>query len=208
MRYWKLATALSAFLLLTACGTPGTPGTSSPSPSPTQASPSPSPTPDDDAGPLVLPTCDDVFTADQVVALMGDGLDALGDVSSPGGGGYGTNIPETQQLIEATEGAVNCTWVLPGSERGANLSIVPASSDTRAAAALQLTSSGFTPSMEGTTEYFFMEDTGDFPYTEAHAIGGADVDLWICSYDGHGTNALEIVRAAWDSVVALNPDRF
>jgi hypothetical protein len=153
-------------------------------------------------GPLVLPTCDTLFTDAEVSALMGDGMDGMGDIS-PGGAAYGSSVPELEQLIIADSNEFNCTWVLPASERGLTLSFVPANDATR------VDVTGLLVPLVGTTDgsavFYDSATGGDHPYTEAHAVGVPGVELWISVNDGFGTKASEIVHAAWDRVVALNP---
>ncbi|TAL41858.1 MAG: hypothetical protein EPN91_09710 [Salinibacterium sp.] len=166
------------------------------------ASPTASPTPSATPAALVLPTCNTLFTDAQVTELMGDNMQAMGDIS-PEGATYGSTVPELQSLIAAAPDEFNCSWIIPASERGLTLSIIPADAATRAQVIDALAPA--TGTVDGSAR-FFDATTADemFPFNEANAVGGPGVNLWISVHDS-GTRALDITHAAWNSVVALNP---
>lgn len=202
--------AALGLLLLSGClpaPEPAGPGAGDPTPS---ASPSATGTPADDTPDeplpdLVLPACDALFTPGQVSTLMDDGMNLIGDATNPeSDGGFGTSIPELKELLRSGD-PVNCTWVLPFTERGLTVSlmIVDASELAQINSALDGVGAGTTPVGGGTVIRAFAEES-EYPFTEAHGL--AD-NLWIGAIDGFGENAPALVQAALETVIALNPGR-
>jgi len=185
----RIVVAVAAVLILAGCA--AQPPAVSPSASPTATPAS-----------LVLPTCDTLFTDAQVAELMGDDMQAMGDIS-PEGAVYGSTVEDLQSLIATTPGEFNCSWIIPASERGLTVSFVPADDEKRAQVVDALAPA--TGTVDGSAQFFHSSaDNGMFPFTEASAVGRPGVNLWICVHDSD-SRALDITHAAWDSVVALNP---
>lgn len=202
--------AALGLLLLSGClpaPEPAGPGGGDPTPS---ASPSASAAPDDDASDeplpdLVLPACEALFTPEQVATLMDDGMNLIGDATNPeSDGGFGTSIPELKELLRSGD-SVNCTWVLPFTERGLTVSLMVVDDSELAliTTALDGVGAGTTPVGGGTVIRAFAEE-GEYPFTEAHGL--ADT-LWVGAIDGFGENAPALVQAALETVIELNPGR-
>lgn len=199
--------AVMALVLLTGCLPASDPeGTVAPSPTASRspslpAEPTATPLPD-----LTLPTCDELFTPAQVLELMGDGMELIGDATTPeSNGGFGTSVAELQAIGRAG-GSLNCTWVLPASERGLTVSlmVIDASQLAHINEALDTVGAGTTPVGGGTVIRSFI-DEGDYPFTEAHGLTEV---VWVGALDGFGQFAPALVQAALDTVIALNPGRF
>lgn len=208
MNRWTTVVATTAILLLAGCGG----GSSETGPTDIGTSPPASPPPTESESPetpLTLPSCTDLFTEAQVIALMGDSMDALGDVSAPDAGGYGTSRFELQVLLEERD-ALNCTWILPASERGLTVSmaIIPEADVATiggALAAVGATASSGSYAIHSFDESVETDPSAlEYPYTEAHLI---EPGLWVSALDNFGEYAPALVEAAADRVFALNPGR-
>ncbi len=164
--------------------------------------------------PIVLPGCEDLYTAAQVMLLMGGDLELIGDATNPeSDGGFGTSIPDLK--TELRDGpAVNCTWVLPASERGLTVSfmVIDEVQQSEIVALLDAAGAGTTSiggdfaihAFAGALDTGETEAGGEFPFTEAHGIGPG---IWVCAFDGHGENAPALVQAALDVIIEVNPGR-
>jgi len=193
-----LVAACATLLLFTACASAG--AGDSAAPTPVHSS-----TPDAGESPaapaeFVLPGCDDLFSESIEGALAAEGLEAMGDVSGPGQGGYGASDPALQALIEA-DPSVSCTWVLPGSERGLSTSVTILSATEAETVAEELDASGFTRST-ATGDLYSTETGGEFPRTEAHELYEG---FWVATVDSFGTSASLYTEDALGTVIALNP---
>ncbi len=208
------AAIVAIALALTGCfPTPPVP-TTEPSPSstgsatPEAAEPVASASPSADFDPtteaLVLPSCADLYTADQVTALMGEFM----ALNPPGGDGGGSRFPNLRSLLDA-EGTLNCTWVLPASERGLTVSVRAADTESDGAVRATLMAAGSAGTSTGGDSIIFAvaaDETPDFiPYSEAHYLAGG---VWVAVFDGFGSNAPALSQAAMNRVAELNPSRF
>lgn len=190
-----------AVLALTACGP-----TPEPTATPTMVKPTPTATAS--AAPvraeLVLPTCEDLFTADQVTALMGEFM----QLNPPGDTGGGSGFPELVALLGA-EGTVRCTWILPASERGLTVSIRASDAASDAAVTATLAAAGSTGTPTGGDSILYAIGADETPersaYTEAHYLAAG---LWVAAYDIFGDNAPALTQAAMDRMAELNPTWF
>lgn len=201
------ALAVLGILFLSGClptPDPESPVSSDPVPS---VSPTPAESPAEEPLPeIVLPACDALYSTDQVASLMGEGMELIGDATTPeSDGGFGTSIPELKALLRSGD-AVNCTWILPFTERGLTVSLMVVDSSTlgQINTALDAAGAGTTPVGGDTVIRAFAVD-GEYPFSEAHGLGGT---VWVSAYDGFGESAPALVQAAFESVIALNPGRF
>ena len=205
LRLTTATVALATTLVLSGClPAPGAGGpTAAPeTPSASPSAPEPTPAP----GPISLPGCAELYTADQVALLIGADLELIGDATHPeSDGGYGTSFPALATELRDGD-SVNCTWILPASERGLTVSFMVVTSAQRDAVTAVLTSAGIaaTP-VGGDFSIYAFADDGEYPFTEAHGLGG---ELWVCAQDGFGVNAPALVQAALDTIIELNPGRF
>lgn len=198
MRLTLSAAVVTAVVLALSGCVPG--DTSSPTPGPTGESGSPSPTETEaPSGPLSLPDCTSLFTAAQVTELIGEGMEHRPDAV-----GVGSGTASVQALIAASS-PTSCSWVLPDSERGVSVALIEMDEALQTEAEATFTAEAFSGSSSGPAAVYSIEGTGDFPFTEAHALAPG---IWIAVYDGFGTNATAIAQAAFDNVSAANPGRF
>lgn len=194
-RSLPFATALLALGLLTAC-TPADPvETASPAPSesasPTataESTPTPTPTPVD---PLAG-TCDELLTPDQVATLFSGIAESRGDTTATGGGRASTE-PDILALMPA--GGRHCTWVVPASEGGLIVSVLPADAAVRAAVTAE-TASLFTRDTFPGVTYDTFQSLDQFTFTETHALGTGSTDYWVAVFTS-GSNAREIAEIVW-----------
>lgn len=192
-----------ALLALTACGP-----TPAPTPAPTAAPTADGPTPSPTTGPstpratLVLPGCDDLFPADQITELIGEDR----ELNPPEGTGGGSGFPELVELL-AVDGALRCTWVLPGSESAATVSIRASDATSDAAVRATMTSAGSDGTATGGDSILYSvsrEETPDSPgFIEAHYLGAG---LWMAAKAGD--NAPALAQAAMSRMAELNPTWF
>jgi hypothetical protein len=205
-----IAVILAGSALLAACDgsdpAPLADPTSAPTPAMT-ASPASEPEPESLPA-LVLPSCDALFTPEEVATLMGDHMELIGDVSAPGMGGYGAGDPALQAVLE-TGPSVNCTWILPASERGLTVSVMEASIETQELVRTLMAAVGSTGTPTGGESIIYgyerleSEETGAF--TEAHYLSP---EIWVSAHDGNGQFAPALTQAAMDRVAELNPAWF
>lgn len=204
-----LAITAMTLALLSACDMPSGQPSSTPSDAGSATPTAPTPTPAEVAlPPLVLPGCDDIYTAEEVLALMGEHIESLGDVSGPEQGGYGTDFPELVASL-ASGPSVNCTWVVPGTERGLSVSIMAASDSTREAVERILTAAGAGATATGGDSViyaFTAEETPESsPFSEAHYLSPA---VWVSANDRFGASAPALTQAAMHRMSELNPEWF
>ena len=192
----SLGLALAA---LTACGP-----TPAPTAAPTAAEPAPTPTSTATAerAPLVMPTCGELFTAEQVAELMGENR----VLNPPEGTGGGSGFPELVALL-AAEGSLRCTWVLPASESAATVSIRPSDAASDATVAATMSAAGSDGTATGGDSIIYAvsrEETPDSPgFVEAHYLGAG---LWVAAKAGDTAPAL--AQAAMSRMAELNPTWF
>jgi hypothetical protein len=195
-----LATLGMAVLTLTGCGpTPG------PAPTPietvAEATSTPTATPTPTRADLVLPTCDELFSPEQVLELMGEGM-----VGETGSGG--TMFDELRPLLDAP-GTLQCAWVLPASERFVSVSIREFDEATAAIVGATMNAAGSTGTNAGGDSIIYAvaaEETEErLPFAEAHYLA---VGLWVAASESHGTFAGAMTQAAMDRLAELNPTWF
>ncbi len=196
VRRSAIAGAALLVLLLTACD----PAAPSPTETPRTSSPSESPAPTTpEPRALVLPDCADLYTADQITALMGEFM----ELNAPEDSGRGTRFDDLRALLD-TAGSLNCTWVLPGSEYAVSVSIVASSDAIGAAVAATLGAAGSSGTSTGGDSVIYsieVEETSERAgYFEAHYLAGG---VWVCVTGGESTPAL--AQAAMQRVAELNP---
>jgi len=146
-------------------------------------------TPDDDAAPteleealtpedtgFVIPTCDELFSAEQTGALIAQERVNMGDTSE-GDYGYGTTNPELVGLLKnvRTDLRISCTWYLPASESGSVTSLAVVNPDEAAAVSAALESLGATQQETGGGVLWNIDSTtpdesADYIATEAHFL--------------------------------------
>lgn len=197
--------ATTAVLALGGCGAGAgvVSGTPSASPLATESrTPAPSATASES---LVLPTCENVLTADQVSSLMDPGAQGVGDASTPAGAGRGTSVLELLHIMDTDARALHCTWVIPDSDAGATISVM---SDPAVAHAGEVYLSSLTleESTGGTGERIItIRSLDGYAYTESHGFLDG---VWVGAWNGFATESSAIVDAVFASLAAANPGRF
>lgn len=192
-RLLPLATALVATTLLAGCA-PGTPmATETPVPTATEsATPTTSPTPTAEPRDPLAGTCDELLTPAQVASLFSPVAVSQGDTTATGGGRASTE-PEILALMPA--GGRHCTWVVPDSDGGMIVSVLPADAAIRAAVTAQ-TAEFFTRDAGPGVTYDTFESLDQFTFTETHALGDGATDYWVAVFTSGG-NAREIAEIVW-----------
>lgn len=203
------ALAMAGATMLTGCGgampipTDSSTGAATPSPTATSAAtvaPEPEPLPA-----LVLPTCEQLFTADEVRTLMGESMELIGDVSGPDNGGYGVSEPELQAVLEAGP-SINCTWIRPATERGLSVSVMEASIETQDLIRTLMAAAGSAGTSTGGESVIYAYESSEFePFTEANYLSP---EIWVSALDVNGRFAPALTQAAMDTVAELNPAWF
>lgn len=192
-RLLPLATALFAATLLAGCA-PGTPSvTETPEPTTTEsATPTTSPTPTAEPRDPLAGTCDELLTPAQVASLLSPVAVSQGDTTAEGGGRASTE-PDILALMPA--GGRHCTWVVPDSDGGMIVSVLPADAAIRAAVTAQ-TAEFFTRDLGPGVTYDTFESLDQFIFTETHALGDGATDYWVAVFTS-GSNAREIAEIVW-----------
>ena len=198
-----LAAAALAVLALTACGP-----TPTPTPTPVETVDEATPTPTASAAPeraeLVLPTCEELYTPDEVLMLMGEFM----ELNPPENTGGGSSFPELVALL-AADGTLRCTWILPASERGLTVSVRASDAASDAAVTAALTAAGSTGTSAGGDSIIYAISADETPeksaFTEAHFLASG---LWVAAYDLFGSNAPALTQAAMSRMAELNPTWF
>lgn len=197
-RLLPLATALIAAALITGCAS-GSPAATSttPAPSPTPSSrATDSPEPTDTAvakpaDPFAL-TCDELLTRAELDSSLGAA--AIREPTRAGGGG--TTDLDILALMPA--GALDCTWVLPGTDDGIVVSLMVVDAGTRAAVEARL--NFYTADGDPAVTYWTFGSLDTFIFTETHAfatIGG----LWVAVFTT-GDDARDLAGIVWSRVSA------
>lgn len=192
MRRPILAVALMLLLAVSGCtGTPSTEpsdeSTSSPVPEASETAP---PQPE----PITLPDCDSIYSPALVAALEAEGRTSEGDVSTPGGGGWGTFDVGIETILAAIDDRVSCTWILPASESGSTTSIAVLDDASRTALVAALAGAGFTASTSPSGDLYSIAVEEEFiTYTETHLL---TADLWFASAYSFGDATVLTLDAA------------
>jgi len=174
MRSLPLAAPTLAIVVLAAlsgCVAAAAPEPSSPPAASESASVEPSPS----AEPIALPTCDTIYSDAVVASLTAEGRESQGDVSAPGGGGWGTADPGLEAILSGIDERVSCSWILPASESGSTTSIARIDATTRAALDAAFSAAGF---FGDGTLYGTEVETELGSYNEAHVLTD---EFWIGS---------------------------
>ena len=147
------------------------------------------------AEPIALPGCDNIYSPALVAALEGEGRTSEGDVSTPGGGGWGTLDVGVETILAAIDERVSCTWIYPASESGSTTSIAVLDGASRTALIAALAGAGFTASTAPSGDLYTLSVEEEFiTYTEAHLL---TADLWFASaYSFGDATALTLDAAA------------
>ncbi|MBX9471203.1 hypothetical protein [Microcella sp.] len=191
MRRWMLVPAVVILLALSGCA-PETEPDAEPSAEPSAIEPSASSEPAPE--PIVLPGCDDIYSPALVAALEGEGRTSEGDVSTPGGGGWGTFDVGIETILAAIDARVSCTWILPASESGSTTSIAVLDGVSRTALIAALAGAGFTASTTPSGDLYTLAVEEEFiTYTEAHLLTS---DLWFGSAYSFGDATVLTLDAA------------
>ena len=179
MRRWMLVPAVIALLALSGCAPEAEPD-GAPSVEPTASEPSASSEPSEPAPePITLPGCDDIYSPALVAALEAEGRTSEGDVSTPGGGGWGTFDVGIETILASIDERVSCTWIYPASESGSTTSIAVLDGASRTALIAALAGAGFTASTAPSGDLYTLAVEEEFiTYTEAHLL---TADLWFAS---------------------------
>ena len=153
---------------------------------------------------FVLPECADLFSADEILALMGERMEFVVPDGVPENAAYGTSFPELRAELAAGD-SVSCTWVLPASEYGVTVSVMLASPDVFDLVASTLRASGSDGTSTGGESIIFAID---LPETEV-AAGQVEAhylspEIWVSAQGTQSAPAL--TQAAMDYVIELNPD--
>lgn len=185
-----LASTLTAVLALSAC-TPDPEPAATPTASPSvTASESAAPT----APAISLPDCDSIYSPALVAALQAEGRTAEGDVSAPGGGGWGTFDVGVETILAALPDAVHCTWILPASESGSTTSIAVLDDASRTALVAAFASGGFVASTAPGGDLYSITVEEEFiTYTESHLL---TAEVWIASAYAFGDASTLTLDAA------------
>ena len=186
--------------LLTGC----LPVEPAPSAAPTaESTPTASPSAPAALPPLVLPECEDLYTADEILTLMGNDMVFVVPDGAPENVAYGTGFPELRDELAAGD-SLSCTWVLPASEYGVTVSIMLASADVFELVSSTLSAAGSAGTSTGGGSIIFsieleetLVSTGG---TEAHYLSPA---IWVSASGGESAPAL--TQAAMDRMLELNP---
>lgn len=192
MRRWMLVPAVMALLVLSGC-TPEPPPDADPSVEPSSSEPA---EPSEPAvEPITLPDCDGIYSPALVASLEAEGRTSEGDVSTPGGGGWGTFDVGIETILAAIDDRLSCTWTLPASESGSSTSIAVLDDASRTALIAALAAAGFTASTAPSGDLYTLAVEEEFiTYTEAHLL---TADLWFASAYGFGdATALTLDAAA------------
>lgn len=190
-----IATAVVAAGLLSACG-PGSPSDLA-TPAPTETattSDSATPEPSATAAPVdpLAGTCDELLRPEQVATLLSPVAESRGDTTAEGGG-RGSTEPDILALMPA--GARHCTWVVPDSDGGMIVSVLPADAALRAAVAAE-TAAFFTREVGPGVTYDTFASLDQFTFTETHALGEGATDYWVAVFTS-GSNSREIAELVW-----------
>lgn len=198
-----LAAVTLTVLTLTACGPTPTP-TPTPVETVDEATPTPTATAAPERAELVLPTCEELFTPDEVLTLMGEFM----ELNPPENTGGGSSFPELVSLL-AVDGTLRCTWILPASERGLTVSVRASDAASDAAVTAALTAAGSTGTSTGGDSILYAIGAEETPersaFTEAHYLAAG---LWVAAYDLFGDNAPALTQAAMSRMAELNPTWF
>jgi len=189
MRPWILVPVVAVVLALTAC-TPGPDERPEPLPSETSEAPIES----SDAPAITLPDCDNIYSPAMVAALESEGRTNEGDVSVPGGGGWGTADGEIEAILAAIPDSVHCSWILPASESGSTTSIAVLDDTSRTALIAAFASGGFIASTAPGGDLYSITVEEEFiTYTESHLL---TADVWIGSEYAFGDASTLTLDAA------------
>ncbi len=188
------ATLLSG--CLPATPTPGADPTATPTPAETLTSPAALP-------PLVLPECADLFSADEILALMGERMEFVVPDGVPENAAYGTGFPRLRAELDAGD-SVSCAWVLPATEYGVTVSVMLASPEVFELVSATLRASGSDGTSTGGESIIFAID---IPETEV-AAGQVEAhylspEIWVSAQGTQSAPAL--TQAAMDYMIELNP---
>ena len=157
---------------------------------------------------LVLPECADLYTAAEVLSLMGEGMVPADFNPAPENAAYGTQFDELRAELAAGD-SLNCTWVLPASERGLTVSVMLATPEQFELVSSTLRASGSDGTSTGGESIIFAisaEETPESsPYTEAHYLSP---EIWVSARDLFGSFAPALTQAAMDRMAELNPAYF
>ena len=192
MRRRMLVTAVVVLLALSGCAPEAEPD-SAPSAEASASEPVETSTPA--AEPIALPGCDNIYSPALVAVLEGEGRTSEGDVSTPGGGGWGTLDVGVETILAAIDERVSCTWIFPASESGSTTSIAVLDGASRTALIAALAGAGFTASTAPSGDLYTLSVEEEFiTYTEAHLL---TADLWFASaYSFGDATALTLDAAA------------
>ena len=195
-----IVVTLACAMLLTGC----LPVEPAPSAAPTEEStPAASPSAPAALPPLVLPECDDLYTAEEILTLMGSDMVFVVPDGAPENVAYGTDFPELRDELAAGD-SLSCTWVLPASEYGVTVSIMLASPDVFDLVSSTLRAAGSDGTPTGGESVIFaieLEETEvSTGGTEAHYLSP---EIWV-SANGGGSSAA-LTQAAMERMLELNP---
>jgi hypothetical protein len=125
---------------------------------------------------FVIPTCDELFSAGQTSALIGQERVNMGDTSE-GDFGFGTTNPELVGLLKNVrmDLRISCTWYLPASESVSVTSVAVVNPEGASAVSSALASLGATKREAGGGELWSIDSTtsdesADYIATEAHFL--------------------------------------
>ena len=203
IRPLALVLTVACATLLTGCLPPETPPVADPAVSP--AAPTPTETLETPVTlpALVLPECADLYSADEILALMGEHMEFIVPDAAPENRAYGTGFPELRAELDAGD-SITCSWGLPGSEYVVTVSVMlapPAVFDLVAATLRAAGSEGTSTGGDSIIFSIDIEETQESRgQTEAHYLSP---EIWVSAQGTQSAPAL--TQAAMDYVIELNP---
>ena len=125
---------------------------------------------------IAVPTCDTIYSADQVNALLGEVRVNIGETSE-GNFGYGTTNQDLVAVLKDVRRdlRISCTWYLPASESVSVTSVSIISSDVQGDITRILGAAGASREDVGSGALWIFDSTNsdespDFIATEAHFV--------------------------------------